>query len=87
MDFMICLLESVRQEESFKSFVCLSVRSVAFPVAENHGSQLLPCSHQTNHECTVLSRVSQTQLLPRSHSVTHHDRAMVQTVINQHNIN
>ena len=45
MDFMICLLESVRQEESFKSFVCLSVRSVAFPVAKNHGSQLLPCSH------------------------------------------
>ena len=37
-------------------------------------------------ECTVLSRVGQTQLLPRSHSQTNHDRAMVQTVINQHNI-
>ena len=42
MDFMICLLDSVRvgqfaKKNHSESFVCSLVRSVAFPVAVNHG--------------------------------------------------
>ena len=80
MDFMIRVLHSVRvsqfakknRSESFVClFVCLFVRSVAFPVAVNHG--------------THGSQLSRSDSAPRSQ--TNHDCAMVQTVINPHNIN
>ena len=62
----------------FVQIVLLFVRSVALPVALNHGSQL----------SRSYSWVGQTQLLPLSHSQTNHDRAMLRssTVVNQHNI-
>ena len=65
MDFMICFLDAVCARQFGKknrsdlyvcSFVCSFIRSVAFPVAVNHGMQ-------------VLSRVGQTQLLPPSHTI------------------
>ena len=76
MDFMIRVLHSVRVSQYAKKnrselFVCLFVRSVAFPAAVNHGKHG--------------SQLSRSDSAPRSQ--TNHHCAMVQTVINPHNIN